>query len=246
MKCFFHNFLFISESSKYRHPVDFIFPDVGQPAEALGFVRNTTYGFSEGGLGFILTSPNTMNLNLEGTVVLRSSNVENGIVQEIFAGGEVSWTNISFTNPEPLITTKKIVNPKISVWRFWIANEDGEIVNSLNGQNLAFSLLFLKEQKPSQTLKKLLKEVQTINDILTDWEKRQKDAEEREDLATEERDLKRKRQELRQLEDLVNVEDVVDPENLEKKSGLVKKTLEEIQKPEEEKKEETNVEELGN
>jgi len=96
------------------------------------------------GTTYTQTAPNAMSLNLEPTVILQSNKVQGGILQELFVANAGNFTAIQYQNPDPILTRKKIVQKTAFFWDFFITDEDHVLINSLNGQNITFSLMFMK------------------------------------------------------------------------------------------------------
>lgn len=123
--------------------VKFLFNSSIFPASALGFVSSTTYLFTLSGSDYVLTAPNCLNLNLENTMLIQSDKVDGNILQEIFVANASNFTAITYENPDPILTRKKIAHKHTKFWTFEITDEDNILINSLNGQNVVMSLLFL-------------------------------------------------------------------------------------------------------
>ena len=111
-----------------------------QPAEAMGFIPNTTYAFTAG----VLTSVNSLQLQTKSVFYLSCNQVENSIFQEIFAAGVGTFGDITFLNPDPILTRKKITHPQSYYWRFAVLDEDGSILKSLHGQHVEFSIVLMR------------------------------------------------------------------------------------------------------
>ena len=72
-------FTFTRTNENVGSDVSFTFDNGIFPASALGFVSSTTYIFSPSGSNYVLTAPIVMSLNLESTILLQSSQVNNNL-----------------------------------------------------------------------------------------------------------------------------------------------------------------------
>ena len=139
-------------------------PDLDQPSQNLGFDRDSTNSFVDGGASAdYLVSTNVIDLNRENTVIVRCNFTDNGgLLQEVFASNPLDFSAISYLNPDPKTITKKIAKMTLSP-SFQITTENGDILPSLNGQNTVFSLLYFNPDKPE---KQVNKDIATIKKIL--------------------------------------------------------------------------------
>lgn len=111
-----------------------------QMARAMGFNNDTSYQFSAN----VLKSENVIDLNNENTIILNSNIVENGILQEVFVSNSQNFSAISYQNNDIIRTAKKIIYAETNSPRFYITDEDNNPINTLNGLETIFSLIFMK------------------------------------------------------------------------------------------------------
>lgn len=119
------------------------FPDKTQPAEAMGFVRNTTYTLTGG----VVVSPNVQNTQKEATLILHCDRVPDGNLQELFAYDASNFGTLSFVNPSPRETLRTLIGNGTE-FQFSISDENNEQIGTLNGADVIFSILFVKMIKP--------------------------------------------------------------------------------------------------
>lgn len=122
-----------------------------QLAEIIGFNNNTTNTF----VADALESTNVINLIKENAVILHANIVEGGLLQEIYTSSTIDYGSITYINPSPLTTAKKITS-KSNTIIFSITNEHNNILQSLNGGHVIFSLIFFKYIYTNRDLMQLL------------------------------------------------------------------------------------------
>lgn len=115
-----------------------------QPAEALGFLPQTTYPFTGVGSTYTMTPPWVVNLQTQASFILGCDKVSGGILQEIFSPEVTTFGAIRYENPDPVLYRREICHSEAHFWHFWLMDEDGESINPMHGQHVIFSLLFVK------------------------------------------------------------------------------------------------------
>lgn len=106
--------------------------------EKLGFNNGESYQFSSDSL----ESVNVIKIQAEDTLFLRSDLVQNrndAVLQEIFTSSTASYGSIVWYNPFPTEYTKIIGINSSNVYRFYLTNESGKIID-LNGVNAQYTL----------------------------------------------------------------------------------------------------------
>lgn len=123
--------------------------------EQFGFDENSTNTFS----GNSLTSTNVINMNLEGTLFLRSNICQNrgeNILQNLATTSQNSFAYINFINYNPSEFSKEYTRGNNNTYQFILTNEDGQIID-LNGQNIVFTLMLYKQNNIDLIIKDYIK-----------------------------------------------------------------------------------------
>jgi len=123
--------------------------------EQLGFNENTTYTFT----GDQLISVNVIKLQLEDTIYIQSDIASNGvdnILQEVFAMDSPDFGNLIWVCPDIEAYSKQLGTNNSNVYRFYLTDEDGNLIN-LNGQNMVMTVMMFKKQNVYELIKKFIK-----------------------------------------------------------------------------------------
>lgn len=113
--------------------------------EQLGFDEGSTNVFSGGSL----VSSNVVNLQVKTSLFLHTdiiTNHDNNIIQEIYAGGNASFSNIMYTNN--VLDISNTITALTPIVKFYLTDSDGNEID-LNGLDFQFTLLLFK---PDNTL----------------------------------------------------------------------------------------------
>jgi len=132
---------------------EFIFTN--EMYEQMGFDINSTNTFSNNSL----TSADVINLTNETTLFIYSDICQNhneGILQEIFTSGDISYSYINFKNHAPYEYSKKMVLSKGDTYLFRILDENGKIVDT-NGINVNITLMLFKKNNIDNLIKGAIK-----------------------------------------------------------------------------------------
>ena len=94
-----------------------------------------------------LTSENTVNFIPESTIYIHSdiSDSDTDILQEVYSNNTVPYSQVTYqltTNVEAY--SKKLKTDRQNAFRFYITNEEGDILNT-NGQRVLLTLLIYKK-----------------------------------------------------------------------------------------------------
>lgn len=122
--------------------------------EQLGFNQGSTNNF----VADTLVSTNVIKLQLEDSIFIHSSMVDNGsddILQDIFAVDNPSFSNITWICPSLDMFSKKILRPETTT-QFRITDEAGNDIDT-NGINCVFTLIIYKSEDVGKLLKRVLK-----------------------------------------------------------------------------------------
>lgn len=127
--------------------------------EQLGFNSDSSNQFS----GDSLSSSNVIKLQKEDSIFVHSDMVkssQDNILQEIYSSDTQDYANIVFYNHEIHGYAKEISFNSGNLFRFWLTNEDGDLID-LNGQNYTLTLLvFSYQDKVYSLMLNVLKEYQ--------------------------------------------------------------------------------------
>lgn len=113
--------------------------------EVLGFDIGSVNPF----VGDELTSTNVVKLQIEDSIFIHSDICSNGsdnVLQEIFANNDPDFSNIVFQTPDVTAYSKKLTTSSNNMVRFYLTNEDNELLD-LNGLNWTCTLLFYKPER---------------------------------------------------------------------------------------------------
>jgi len=111
--------------------------------EQLGFEKNSTNSFSVDSI----TSTNIISINRESTLFIHSdicNNERDNVLQEIYTGGNETFSIINFVNQDNETTSKSLVSNNHNVYRFYLTDEDSNPIN-LNGLNMILSVTVFKK-----------------------------------------------------------------------------------------------------
>lgn len=111
--------------------------------ELMGFVNNTQNDFASG----VLVSTNILNFQNSETLFIRTDmiNEAEDILCEIYYNGQPYLSNILYYNEQPTNNMKRLqYNDLLSnnVYRFYVSNDNGRIVN-LNGIDILICVLLM-------------------------------------------------------------------------------------------------------
>lgn len=142
-------------SGNTSQPV-FIFP-VSSPWEQLGFDRSSINTF----VGDGIESTNVVNLQGEHTLFLHSDLVQesDNVLQEFYTSNELSFSSLSFQNPNPELYAKKLQSKTDNVYRFYLTDEDSNPIN-LNGLNIVLTLLVYRPLDLRMALSEIIRRLE--------------------------------------------------------------------------------------
>ena len=133
-------FTFSSDNAAAATTTSLTFDGI-EPAHLFGFTDGT-FVFDA---SFELKSENVINLQKESTFILSCNRVPDSFLQEIYGYNSISYSTVSFSNPDPIGTAKNLIGGG-SLIHFKITDEVGIVIPDLNGTDVVFSLVFWKEE----------------------------------------------------------------------------------------------------
>jgi hypothetical protein len=152
------------ETGKYTYTVTgsgstavgFSFSSQQNIYEQMGFPAQSTTFFTSG----TLVSTNVCNMSAENCLFLHSDicyNADTGdnILQEIYTGGVVYNSFVTFTNYNVEWSAKNILN-KSSIYEFSLTDEFGVPIN-LNGINMTITLVMFRTNKIDKTIENYIR-----------------------------------------------------------------------------------------
>jgi hypothetical protein len=107
--------------------------------QQLGFEKNTTYTFTDG----TLRSVNTINMNKENTVFLRTSLVNDfndNILTGIYSDFNSTYSSIAYQVADVEYESRPIGNSKSNTYSFYLTDENGVPLDT-NGINIVFTIV---------------------------------------------------------------------------------------------------------
>ena len=134
-------------------PVSFIFPINNAVGENFGFPAGYTANFIVSGANQILTSLNVVSFIAETSIHLHMANLigdqsaYSDVLQVIYSSNSLPYSVISWTNPQIIETSKRLIGTVGRTLEFSICDEYG-IPIYLNGQNCLLTLLFFQMKEP--------------------------------------------------------------------------------------------------
>lgn len=146
--------LTFSVSNNSSNQPSFIFPTTGNIYEVLGFEAGSTNNF----INDNLISQNVIKLQKEDTIYIHSD-IAGGststLLQDIHAEA-IDFDHIVFRNTIPELYNKPINTTYNNIYRFYLTNENDELLN-LNGLNWSMTLLVFKKDSFIEDLKQHIK-----------------------------------------------------------------------------------------
>lgn len=151
-------------------PVSFIFSSSNTINEQFGFNNGSTVTFTPGITTSTLVSTNVVSFIPESSLFIHCNLVDSGatdILQEIYSGNTIAFSNIVFTNPDPLAFSKALTSSRNKSVSFSITNQHNVPIY-LNGINMLLTIVLYRDndyyKKSEQFMKyQLQKEIQSEN-----------------------------------------------------------------------------------